>query len=73
MCLTCACMDAHLEVGENNIRYEDLKQAAVILASFLYKAADREEPLPRMPLPTRPSVTDPFGYEDPDEEEDTEE
>ena len=28
MCLTCACMDAHLEVGENNIRYEDLKQAA---------------------------------------------
>jgi len=21
-------MDAHLEVGENNIRYEDLKQAA---------------------------------------------
>lgn len=28
MCLTCACMDAHLEVGENNIRYEDLKRAA---------------------------------------------
>jgi hypothetical protein len=28
MCLTCACMDAHLEVGENNIRYEDLKAAA---------------------------------------------
>jgi carboxypeptidase Q len=43
----------------------------VILASFLYKAADRDEPLPRMPLPTRPAVTDPFGYEDPDEEDDT--
>jgi hypothetical protein len=28
MCLTCACMNAHLEVGQNNIRYEDLKQAA---------------------------------------------
>lgn len=28
MCLTCACMDAHLEVGKNNIRYEDLKEAA---------------------------------------------
>ena len=57
----------------DHLRIEDLKQAAVILATFLYKAADREEPLPRMPLPTRPSVTDPFGYEDPDEDEVTEE
>lgn len=30
---------------------EDLKQAAVILASFLYLAATRDEPLPRMPMP----------------------
>ena len=28
MCLTCGCMDAHLEMGQNNIRYEDLKAAA---------------------------------------------
>jgi len=28
MCLTCGCMDAHLEMGSNNIRYEDLKAAA---------------------------------------------
>ena len=28
MCLTCGCMDAHLEMGENNIRYEDVKAAA---------------------------------------------
>ena len=28
MCLTCGCMDAHLEMGENNIRYEDIKAAA---------------------------------------------
>ena len=28
MCLTCGCMDAHLEMGEHNIRYEDLKAAA---------------------------------------------
>ena len=28
MCLTCGCMDAHLEMGENNITYEDLKKAA---------------------------------------------
>lgn len=28
MCLTCGCMDAHLEMGESNIRYEDVKAAA---------------------------------------------
>jgi hypothetical protein len=28
MCLTCGCMDAHLEMGERNIRYEDIKAAA---------------------------------------------
>ena len=28
MCLTCGCMDAHLEVGTANVRYEDLKAAA---------------------------------------------
>lgn len=28
MCLTCGCMDAHLEMGEHNIRYEDVKAAA---------------------------------------------
>ena len=28
MCLTCGCMQAHLEMGQNNIRYEDIKAAA---------------------------------------------
>jgi hypothetical protein len=28
MCLTCGCMDAHLEMGEQNIRYEDIERAA---------------------------------------------
>ena len=28
MCLTCGCMDAHREMGEQNITYEDLKKAA---------------------------------------------
>ena len=28
MCLTCGCMDAHLEMGAANITYEDLKAAA---------------------------------------------
>ena len=28
MCLTCGCMDAHKQMGANNITYEDLKRAA---------------------------------------------
>lgn len=28
MCLTCGCMDAHMEMGENNITYEDVAAAA---------------------------------------------
>jgi hypothetical protein len=28
MCLTCGCMDAHREMGESNITYEDVKRAA---------------------------------------------
>lgn len=28
MCLTCGCMQAHLEMGSANIRYEDVKAAA---------------------------------------------
>jgi hypothetical protein len=28
MCLTCGCLQAHLEMGESNLRYEDVKAAA---------------------------------------------
>jgi hypothetical protein len=28
MCLTCGCMDAHLEMGESNITIDDVKRAA---------------------------------------------
>lgn len=28
MCLTCGCGDAHLEMGERTITYEDIKAAA---------------------------------------------
>ncbi len=28
MCLTCGCMQAHLEMGKANIRFEDIKAAA---------------------------------------------
>ena len=44
----------------DHMRAEDLRQAAVILASFLLNAANSDEPLPRMPMPTRPTATDPF-------------
>ena len=38
MCLTCACMDAHLEMGDVNITYEDIKRAAKVTI----KALDRK-------------------------------
>ena len=28
MCLTCGCLQAHLEMGESNINFEDIKRAA---------------------------------------------
>ena len=28
MCLTCGCMDAHKEMSDKDIRYEDVKAAA---------------------------------------------
>lgn len=28
MCLTCGCMDAHLQMGRSNITFEDVKAAA---------------------------------------------
>lgn len=28
MCLTCGCMDAHEKMGDHNITYEDLREAA---------------------------------------------
>jgi carboxypeptidase Q len=49
----------------DHLRPEDLRQAAVVLASFLMDAANIEKPLPRKVLPTQPRVTDPFHYPDP--------
>ncbi|QYC09768.1 M20/M25/M40 family metallo-hydrolase [Brevundimonas nasdae] len=46
----------------DHLKAEDLRQAAIILASFLLNAANRDAPLPRMPLPTEPTPTDPFEY-----------
>ena len=46
----------------DHIKGEDLRQAAVIMATFLLNAANRADPLPRAPLPTQPRPTDPFEY-----------
>ncbi len=41
----------------DHARREDLMQASVVLASFLYHAATRAEPLPRKPMPQAPPET----------------
>jgi hypothetical protein len=49
----------------DHLRTEDLRQAAVILATVLLQAADSDQPLPRNVLPAQPNPTDPFLYHDP--------
>jgi hypothetical protein len=51
----------------DHLKIPDLKQASVILASMLWLSAERDRPLPRMPVQTEPQATDPFSYEDPEE------
>jgi carboxypeptidase Q len=43
----------HLDTRDH-VQRKDLMQAAAVLASFLYHAAERDDPLPRKPLPTQP-------------------
>jgi hypothetical protein len=49
----------------DHLRPEDLRQAAVILATVMLDAASSDAPLPRNVLPTQPRLTDPFHYKDP--------
>ena len=49
----------------DHLRAEDLRQAAVVLATVLMDAATSDRALPRKVLPTQPGVTDPFHYPDP--------
>jgi Zn-dependent M28 family amino/carboxypeptidase len=51
----------------DHLKADDLRQAAVIMASFLWNAANADAPLPRSPLPTKPKETNPFAYEDDDQ------
>jgi hypothetical protein len=52
----------------DHLRIEDLREGAVVLATMLLNAANADQPLPRLPLPTQPSPSDPFRYDDPDVE-----
>ena len=47
---------------------DDVRQAATILAAMLWQAANSDAVLPRPPLPTAPSKSNPFKVEDPDKE-----
>jgi hypothetical protein len=47
----------------DHLKAQDMRQAAVILAAFLWNAANGDA-LPRPPLPTQPTKTDPFSYDD---------
>ena len=49
----------------DHLRPEDLRQAAVVLASVLLDAANVDKPLPRKVTPSQPRITDPFHYPDP--------
>ena len=49
----------------DHLRPLDLRQASVVLATFLLAAANSDKPLPHKILPTQPAVTDPFSYPDP--------
>jgi carboxypeptidase Q len=49
----------------DHLRPQDLRQAAVVLATVLAASANTDKPLPRKTLPTQPAVTDPFQYPDP--------
>jgi hypothetical protein len=50
----------------DHMKPDDLRQAAVIMASMLLSAANSEKELPRPPLPAQPLPTDPFKYDYPE-------
>ena len=50
----------------DHMRGDDLRQASVIMAGMLLAAANSDKELPRPPLPTQPTATDPFKYDYPE-------
>jgi hypothetical protein len=51
----------------DHIPPDDIRQAATIMAAMLWQAANSDEELPRLPLPTEPSRSNPFHWDDQDE------
>ena len=49
----------------DHLRIEDLRQAAVVMATVLLQAANTDQPIARGVLPRQPQATDPFRYQDP--------
>ncbi|HEY6816301.1 MAG TPA: M20/M25/M40 family metallo-hydrolase [Croceibacterium sp.] len=49
----------------DHMRPDDIRQAATIMAAMLWQAANSDDVLPRPPLPSEPSKSDPFKVEDP--------
>ncbi len=52
----------------DHLKPADLRQASVVLAGVLHQAANSARTLPRMPVPTRGVPTEPYRYDDPDED-----
>ena len=46
----------------DHMKADDLRQAATIMAGVLLSAANSDQELPRAPLPTQPTASDPFKY-----------
>jgi len=51
----------------DHLKAEDLRQASTVLAGMLLEAANSPKTLPRMPVPTKPELSNPYKYDDPDE------
>jgi hypothetical protein len=49
----------------DHLKADDLRQASVVLAGLLLESANSARTLPRMALPTTPTPTTPFKYDDP--------
>jgi carboxypeptidase Q len=49
----------------DHLRPDDIRQAAVIMATVLLDAANADAALPGKPVPTQPKLTDPFKYKEP--------
>jgi hypothetical protein len=52
----------------DHLKAEDLRQASVVLAGLLLQSANSARTLPRMPVPTKGPPTQPYKYNDPDDD-----